>query len=76
MLGFLDVSGQYASSVLSVSLCEPDSPGVPPSANAHQLFRGFSFVAITEEETQFAILASFYLNFHFREVQNSFPYFV
>uniref|UniRef100_A0A3P9J679 non-specific serine/threonine protein kinase n=1 Tax=Oryzias latipes TaxID=8090 RepID=A0A3P9J679_ORYLA len=28
------------------------SPGVPPSANAHQLFRGFSFVAITEEETQ------------------------
>uniref|UniRef100_A0A3Q1BHN0 non-specific serine/threonine protein kinase n=1 Tax=Amphiprion ocellaris TaxID=80972 RepID=A0A3Q1BHN0_AMPOC len=29
-----------------------DSPGVPPSANAHQLFRGFSFVAITEEETQ------------------------
>uniref|UniRef100_A0A8C2D7B6 Ribosomal protein S6 kinase n=1 Tax=Cyprinus carpio TaxID=7962 RepID=A0A8C2D7B6_CYPCA len=22
-----------------------DSPGVPPSANAHQLFRGFSFVA-------------------------------
>ncbi|KAK1806542.1 hypothetical protein P4O66_005051, partial [Electrophorus voltai] len=30
-----------------------DSPGVPPSANAHQLFRGFSFVAISsEEETQ------------------------
>ncbi|TKS87352.1 Ribosomal protein S6 kinase alpha-3 [Collichthys lucidus] len=29
-----------------------DSPGVPPSANAHQLFRGFSFVAITEEVTQ------------------------
>lgn len=28
-----------------------DSPGVPPSANAHQLFRGFSFVAITEEDT-------------------------
>ncbi|KAL2094447.1 hypothetical protein ACEWY4_009166 [Coilia grayii] len=27
-----------------------DSPGVPVSANAHQLFRGFSFVAITEEE--------------------------
>ena len=22
-----------------------DSPGVPPSANAHNLFRGFSFVA-------------------------------
>uniref|UniRef100_A0A7N6A0A7 Ribosomal protein S6 kinase n=1 Tax=Anabas testudineus TaxID=64144 RepID=A0A7N6A0A7_ANATE len=29
-----------------------DSPGVPPSAGAHQLFRGFSFVATTllEEE--------------------------
>lgn len=27
--------------------CVPptDSPGVPPSANAHHLFRGFSFVA-------------------------------
>uniref|UniRef100_A0A3B5M958 Uncharacterized protein n=1 Tax=Xiphophorus couchianus TaxID=32473 RepID=A0A3B5M958_9TELE len=31
-------------------LCLSHSPGVPPSANAHQLFRGFSFVAITEEE--------------------------
>uniref|UniRef100_A0A673WVJ6 non-specific serine/threonine protein kinase n=1 Tax=Salmo trutta TaxID=8032 RepID=A0A673WVJ6_SALTR len=29
-----------------------DSPGCPPSANAHQLFRGFSFVAISEEESQ------------------------
>ncbi|XP_063058765.1 ribosomal protein S6 kinase alpha-1 [Engraulis encrasicolus] len=27
-----------------------DSPGVPPSASAHQLFRGFSFTAPTEEE--------------------------
>uniref|UniRef100_A0AAY4DN27 non-specific serine/threonine protein kinase n=1 Tax=Denticeps clupeoides TaxID=299321 RepID=A0AAY4DN27_9TELE len=27
-----------------------DSPGIPPSANAHQLFRGFSFVAISSEE--------------------------
>ncbi|XP_029459250.1 ribosomal protein S6 kinase alpha-3 isoform X2 [Rhinatrema bivittatum] len=27
-----------------------DSPGIPASANAHQLFRGFSFVAITSEE--------------------------
>ncbi|MCI4394142.1 hypothetical protein PGIGA_G00165560 [Pangasianodon gigas] len=26
-----------------------DSPGVPPSANAHQLFRGFSFVAVGAE---------------------------
>lgn len=28
----------------------PDSPGVPPSANAHQLFKGFSFVATTAVE--------------------------
>uniref|UniRef100_A0A8C2HH87 Ribosomal protein S6 kinase n=2 Tax=Cyprinus carpio TaxID=7962 RepID=A0A8C2HH87_CYPCA len=30
-----------------------DSPGVPPSANAHQLFRGFSFVAsnLGQEQT-------------------------
>ncbi|XP_078265588.1 ribosomal protein S6 kinase alpha-3-like isoform X2 [Rhinoraja longicauda] len=27
-----------------------DSPGIPPSANAHQLFRGFSFVANTSED--------------------------
>ncbi|XP_062440430.1 ribosomal protein S6 kinase alpha-6 isoform X1 [Rhea pennata] len=27
-----------------------DSPGVPPSANAHQLFKGFSFVATTTVE--------------------------
>ncbi|KAJ8266973.1 hypothetical protein GJAV_G00136780 [Gymnothorax javanicus] len=27
-----------------------DSPGVPASANAHQLFRGFSFVAICSED--------------------------
>nr|CAD7442343.1 unnamed protein product [Timema bartmani] len=26
-------------------LASADSPGVPPSANAHELFRGFSFVA-------------------------------
>uniref|UniRef100_A0A8C1LHA8 Ribosomal protein S6 kinase n=1 Tax=Cyprinus carpio TaxID=7962 RepID=A0A8C1LHA8_CYPCA len=33
-----------------------DSPGVPPSANAHQLFRGFSFVAPgVEEESHFFI---------------------
>jgi len=23
----------------------PDSPGVPPSATAHELFRGFSYIA-------------------------------
>uniref|UniRef100_UPI00358E4589 ribosomal protein S6 kinase alpha-3 isoform X4 n=1 Tax=Myxine glutinosa TaxID=7769 RepID=UPI00358E4589 len=36
-----------------------DSPGIPPSANAHQLFRGFSFVATTltaEEEMQTSLL--------------------
>ncbi|NXL29629.1 KS6A3 kinase, partial [Glaucidium brasilianum] len=27
-----------------------DSPGIPPSANAHQLFRGFSFVAIASDD--------------------------
>ncbi|XP_078067438.1 ribosomal protein S6 kinase alpha-6 isoform X1 [Mustelus asterias] len=27
-----------------------DSPGIPPSANAHQLFRGFSFVATNAVE--------------------------
>ncbi|XP_041051530.1 ribosomal protein S6 kinase alpha-6 isoform X3 [Carcharodon carcharias] len=27
-----------------------DSPGIPPSANAHQLFRGFSFVATSAVE--------------------------
>ncbi|XP_063048056.1 ribosomal protein S6 kinase alpha-2 [Engraulis encrasicolus] len=29
-----------------------DSPGVPPSANAHQLFRGFSFVATNLSQEQ------------------------
>ncbi|XP_025790393.1 ribosomal protein S6 kinase alpha-3 [Puma concolor] len=32
------------------SLVHADSPGIPPSANAHQLFRGFSFVAITSDD--------------------------
>ncbi|XP_067896476.1 ribosomal protein S6 kinase alpha-3 isoform X2 [Heterodontus francisci] len=35
-----------------------DSPGIPPSANAHQLFRGFSFVAITSEEEPQAMQTS------------------
>lgn len=30
-----------------------DSPGVPPSANAHELFRGFSFVAPSLAEEEF-----------------------
>uniref|UniRef100_A0A8C0J7W7 Uncharacterized protein n=1 Tax=Chelonoidis abingdonii TaxID=106734 RepID=A0A8C0J7W7_CHEAB len=31
-----------------------DSPGVPPSANAHHLFRGFSFIAssLVQEPSQ------------------------
>lgn len=35
-----------------IALLSSDSPGVPPSAGAHQLFRGFSFIASTmlEEE--------------------------
>ncbi|XP_005745809.1 ribosomal protein S6 kinase alpha-2 isoform X1 [Pundamilia nyererei] len=28
----------------------PDSPGIPPSANTHQLFRGFSFVATNQTQ--------------------------
>lgn len=31
-------------------MCFSDSPGIPPSANAHQLFRGFSFVAIASDD--------------------------
>ena len=30
----------------------PDSPGIPPSANTHQLFRGFSFVATSLGQEQ------------------------
>uniref|UniRef100_A0A8C5FLQ9 non-specific serine/threonine protein kinase n=1 Tax=Gadus morhua TaxID=8049 RepID=A0A8C5FLQ9_GADMO len=38
-----------------------DSPGIPPSANTHQLFRGFSFVATenSPEPCQFAIESMF-----------------
>lgn len=35
--------GQHFLSFLSNPVA--DSPGIPPSAGAHQLFRGFSFVA-------------------------------
>ncbi|XP_006116210.1 ribosomal protein S6 kinase alpha-3 isoform X2 [Pelodiscus sinensis] len=34
-----------------------DSPGIPPSANAHQLFRGFSFVAIASDDESQAMQA-------------------
>lgn len=53
---FVECRGSAAVSCVCVCVCPcvcvSDSPGVPPSANAHQLFRGFSFVAITEEDTQ------------------------
>lgn len=32
-------------SILLIFFVYLDSPGIPPSANAHQLFKGFSFVA-------------------------------
>ncbi|XP_013927112.1 PREDICTED: ribosomal protein S6 kinase alpha-3 isoform X1 [Thamnophis sirtalis] len=35
-----------------------DSPGIPPSANAHQLFRGFSFVAIASDDENQAMQTS------------------
>lgn len=35
-----------------------DSPGIPPSANTHQLFRGFSFVATNQtQETNASVVA-------------------
>ncbi|XP_059504474.1 ribosomal protein S6 kinase alpha-2 [Stegostoma tigrinum] len=42
---------RYAETSISQ---QPNSPGVPPSANTHQLFRGFSFVAtnLGQEHTQ------------------------
>lgn len=42
-------------SIVTTYLCmcvfaSPDSPGIPPSANTHQLFRGFSFVATNQNQ--------------------------
>lgn len=44
--------GSYEVSTMPCS--SADSPGVPPSANAHHLFRGFSFVAssLVQEPSQ------------------------
>lgn len=40
-------------------VCWTDSPGIPPSANAHQLFKGFSFVApVSLEESKSAPLVN------------------
>uniref|UniRef100_A0A3Q4MFK5 non-specific serine/threonine protein kinase n=1 Tax=Neolamprologus brichardi TaxID=32507 RepID=A0A3Q4MFK5_NEOBR len=39
-----------------------DSPGIPPSANTHQLFRGFSFVATNQtQESSVSDLSKHYL---------------
>lgn len=49
---FLPSEEHLCQSFISCLLLSSDSPGVPPSAGAHQLFRGFSFIASTllEEE--------------------------
>ena len=49
-----------------------DSPGVPPSANAHELFRGFSFIApgLLEEHS----LSSEFK--HSGSISNTFPTYV
>lgn len=36
---------EFTEVMLNAILCVIDSPGIPPSATAHELFRGFSFVA-------------------------------
>ena len=36
--------------VVCVYCVHSDSPGIPPSANTHQLFRGFSFVATEQSQ--------------------------
>lgn len=36
---------------LICGFCVADSPGVPPSATAHELFRGFSYVASNVEDS-------------------------
>lgn len=41
-----------SSERIDVRIVPTDSPGCPPSANTNQLFRGFSFVAISDEESQ------------------------
>uniref|UniRef100_A0A8C1KCG2 non-specific serine/threonine protein kinase n=1 Tax=Cyprinus carpio TaxID=7962 RepID=A0A8C1KCG2_CYPCA len=41
-----------------------DSPGVPPSAGAHQLFRGFSFVATAMLEEEAVVNVTFLQQLH------------
>ncbi|KAL0129809.1 hypothetical protein PUN28_001811 [Cardiocondyla obscurior] len=51
-----------------------DSPGVPPSANAHELFRGFSFVApCLLAEADRAILPEYR---HYDNISATFPTYV
>lgn len=45
--GFCTASRLSSPGRLILCVLPADSPGVPPSANAHHLFRGFSFVAST-----------------------------
>uniref|UniRef100_A0A1B6CU71 Ribosomal protein S6 kinase n=1 Tax=Clastoptera arizonana TaxID=38151 RepID=A0A1B6CU71_9HEMI len=49
-----------------------DSPGIPPSANAHELFRGFSFVApcLLDQED---ILSQTYTNVNTKSVVSTDP---
>ncbi|KAL7983718.1 hypothetical protein Chor_000594 [Crotalus horridus] len=46
-----------------------DSPGIPPSANAHQLFRGFSFVAIASDDENQAMQTSVAQQLHRNSIQ-------
>ncbi|XP_010837892.1 PREDICTED: ribosomal protein S6 kinase alpha-2-like [Bison bison bison] len=52
--GFCTMSWLSSPGRLMLWLLPADSPGVPPSANAHHLFRGFSFVAssLVQEPSQ------------------------
>jgi p90 ribosomal S6 kinase len=47
LFDWIQLQNQFYFALLLVPLEHIDSPGVPPSANAHELFRGFSFVAPT-----------------------------
>uniref|UniRef100_A0AAQ4QDK9 Ribosomal protein S6 kinase n=1 Tax=Gasterosteus aculeatus aculeatus TaxID=481459 RepID=A0AAQ4QDK9_GASAC len=45
-----------------------DSPGIPPSANTHQLFRGFSFVATNQSQEPSAATVHFQGDVAFSDV--------
>lgn len=50
--------------LININFLWLDSPGVPASANAHQLFKGFSFVAPSLLEDQVDAKASNKENSH------------